>query len=61
MIRRFSDGEVSAVFLCHGQPVTSDELADVYTSRPFGKVFTAIRKAEEYLQPVFDAAGSKPF
>jgi hypothetical protein len=28
VIRRFSDGEVSGVFLCHGQPVRSDSLAD---------------------------------
>jgi hypothetical protein len=61
LIRRFADGEVSGVFLCHGQPVKTDDLADVYTNRPFGKVFEAIRKVEDYLKPVFEAAGPTPF
>jgi hypothetical protein len=61
LIRRLSDGEISGVFLCHGQPVKSDNLADIYTNRPFGKVFEAIRKAEEYLQPMFMAASPEPF
>lgn len=61
LIRRFSDGETAGVFLCHGQPVETDSLADVYSSRPFGKVFAAIRKVQEYLKPVFEAAGDEPF
>lgn len=61
LIRRLSDGEVAGVFLCHGQPVQSDDLSDVYTNRPFGKVFAAIRRAEEHLQSVFEAAGPEPF
>lgn len=61
LIRRFADGEVSGVFLCHGQPVKADDLADVYTNRPFGKVFEAIRKVEDYLKPVLEAAGPDPF
>src|SRR5690606_3739711 len=61
LIRRFSDGETAGVFLCHGQPVETDSLADVYSSRPFGRVFTAIRKVQEYLRPVFAAAGDEPF
>lgn len=61
LIRRFADGEINAVFLCHGQPVATDNLADVYSNRPFGRVFEAIRKVQEYLQPVFDAAGPTPF
>ncbi len=60
LIRRFSDGEVSGVFLLHGNPVTSDKLSDVYTNRPFGKVYDAIRRVEEYLQPVFEEAGDAP-
>jgi len=60
LIRRFSDGEVSGVFLLHGSPVQSDKLSDVYTNRPFGKVYEAIRRVEEYLQPVFDEAGDAP-
>ncbi|MCA9228783.1 MAG: hypothetical protein KDA47_24370, partial [Planctomycetales bacterium] len=42
LVKRFSDGEVAGVFLCHGQPVASDDLSDVYTQRPFGKVFRAL-------------------
>jgi hypothetical protein len=61
LIRRFADGEIHAVFMCHGQPVATDNLTDVYSNRPFGKVFKAIREVQEYLQPVFAAAGSTPF
>lgn len=60
LIRRFSDGEVAGVFLLHGSPVTTDKLSDVYTNRPFGKVYDAIRRVEEYLQPVFEEAGDDP-
>jgi DNA-directed RNA polymerase specialized sigma24 family protein len=61
LIRRFADGEIHAVFMCHGQPVATDNLTDVYSNRPFGKVFKAIREAQEYLQPIFAAAGATPF
>lgn len=60
LIRRFSDGEISGVFLLHGSPVKTDKLSDVYTNRPFGKVYEAIRRVEEYLQPVFAEAGDFP-
>jgi hypothetical protein len=61
LVRRFTDGEVMAVFHCRGKAVKTDDLADVYSNRPFGKVFRAIREVEQYLRPVFDAAGSCPF
>lgn len=61
LIRDCSNGEISGVFLCHGQPVQTDGLADAYTTRPFGKVFAAIRNVQEYLKPVFEAAGDEPF
>ena len=61
LIRRFADGEIHAVFMCHGQPVATDNLTDVYSNRPFGKVFKVIREVQEYLQPVFAAAGAVPF
>lgn len=61
LIRRFSDGEIAAVFDCHGKPVGSDNLSDVYTNRPFGKVFRAIRDVQTYLSPVFAEAGENPF
>lgn len=61
LIRRFSDGETQGVFLCHGQPVKTDDLSDIYSNRDFAKVFAAIRAVGEYLQPVFDAAPVQPF
>jgi DNA invertase Pin-like site-specific DNA recombinase len=33
----------------------------VYTNRPFGKVFQAIRDVQKYLEPVFQEAGPSPF
>ncbi len=61
LIRNHSDGETMAIFDCHGSPVKSDPLSDVYSNRPFGKVFRAIRKVQDYLTPVFEAAGPTPF
>ncbi len=56
LVRQFSDGEVAGVFLCHGSPVKSDDLIDLYTDRPFAKVFEVLRELEDRLKPVFDAA-----
>lgn len=61
LVRRFSDGEIHSVFMCHGQPVATDDLTDIYSNRPIGKVFQAIGVVQEYLQPVFEAAGPNPF
>ncbi|WP_345327360.1 hypothetical protein [Novipirellula rosea] len=61
LIKRSSDGEIMGVFDCHGQPVKTDALTDAYSNRPFGRVFTAIRNVQEYLQPVFAEAGNDPF
>ena len=47
MIREVAGGEVNGVFLCHGKPVKSDELSDVYTNRPWKKVFAAQETARE--------------
>jgi hypothetical protein len=58
LIRHFADGETAGIFLCHGQPVKSDDLLDVYTNRPFPKVFAALREVQEFLRPVFEAAPS---
>jgi len=54
-------GEIAKIFLCHGNAVESDELADIYTNRPFGRVFEVLREVEEYLQPMFDAVPPEPF
>lgn len=61
LVRRFADGEGAGVFLAHGQPVESDDLLEIYTNRPFGKVFDALWRVGEYLQPAFDAAPPDPF
>ncbi|REJ65362.1 MAG: hypothetical protein DWQ31_18360 [Planctomycetota bacterium] len=61
LIRQVSDGEISEIFLCHANPVRAGNLLDVYTNRPFGKVFRAIQEVERLLQPVFEAAGPEPF
>ena len=53
LIRNEAGGEVSGVFLCHGKPVKTDELADVYTNRPWAKVFRAQQQVSERLQPIF--------
>ncbi len=53
LIRKFSDGEIAGIFLCHGHAVKTDELADVYTNRPFQKVFEAQDRIWEYLKEIF--------
>ena len=34
----------------------TDDLLDLYTNKPFGKVFGALRELQKKLQPVFEAA-----
>lgn len=60
LIRAEAGGEIAAVFLCHGTPVKADDLLDVYTNRPFAKVFQAIDRLGERLRPLW-VAGSAPF
>lgn len=55
LVRERSDGEISGVFLCHGRAVRTDDLADVYTNRPFNKVGAALEQVRRDLQVVFDA------
>jgi len=43
-IRKDGGGEISGVFLCHGTPVKTDDQLDLYTNRPFDKVFEAIER-----------------
>jgi len=61
LVKQFSDGEIAGVFLRHGNVVKTDDLIDLYTNRPFGKVFEALRRVERYLQPMFDSIPSEPF
>jgi integrase len=56
LVRQASDGEVAGIFLSHGKPVASDELADAYSNRPFNRVAEALAKARQALKPMFDAA-----
>ena len=60
-IRHIATGEVAAIFLCHGKPVRQDDLLDLYTNRPFGKLFEALRQLEQEFKPVFDAAPEEPW
>jgi hypothetical protein len=53
LVRKFADGEVAGIFLAHGQAVRSDELADVYTNRPFDRVFLALDRIWEHLRGIF--------
>ena len=56
LIRSEANGEIAAVFLCHGTPVKADELLDLYTNRPFSKVFAAIDQVGEKLRPLWTGA-----
>ncbi len=61
LVREVGGGEISGIYLCHGQSVKSDSLAEVYTNRPFDKVFSALDTVRsEKLAPVF-AAIADPF
>jgi hypothetical protein len=60
MVKRASDGEIAAVFLCHGQTVKTDDLADVYTNRHFDKVFQAQEAVGQHLAGMF-AKVADPF
>jgi hypothetical protein len=55
MVRQFADGETQGVFLCHGKPVRTDQLADVYSNRPFHRVFEVLDRIERYLAPMWEA------
>ncbi len=61
LIRQKFGGEIMAIYLCHGRVVATDDLAELYTSRPFGRLFEALRWLEEFLQPMFDATPDDPF
>lgn len=53
LIREVAGGEVAGIFLAHGKAVKTDDLADVYTNRPFAKVWEAQDKVYEQLQDIF--------
>jgi hypothetical protein len=53
MVKRVSGGEVAGVFQCHGNPVRTDELSDLYNNRPFDKVHEATEQVRQQLAPMF--------
>lgn len=55
-VRQQGGGEIMGVFLCHGQPVATDALADVYSNRPFDRVAVALDAVAKQLRPMFEAA-----
>ncbi len=59
-IRDVSTGEIAGIFASHGQAVASDALIEVYTNRPWDKVFTACRSWGENLAVVFGQV-AQPF
>jgi hypothetical protein len=60
LIRAESGGEIAGVFLCHGTPVKADGLLDLYSNRPFARVFEAIGRVGENLRSLW-ATVSEPF
>ncbi|MBS0205926.1 MAG: hypothetical protein JSS49_23750 [Planctomycetes bacterium] len=57
LVRHHSSGEVASVFEMHGSP-TKDDLLDLYSNRPFGRVFQALKDVRETLAPVFDSTSN---
>lgn len=53
LVRSEAGGEAAGIFLCHGAPVPADALLDLYTNRPFAKVFSAIERVGEKLRPLW--------
>ena len=54
-VRQVADGEIMGVFLSHGEPVKGDELSEVYSDKPFPKVFKAQDAVWESLKDIFAA------
>lgn len=59
-IRDIADGETAGIFACHGKPVPSDGLIDLYSNRDFRRVHDACEKWGQKLAPMF-AAVAEPF
>jgi hypothetical protein len=59
-LRHHHGGEVANLFTCHGKPVKNDTQLEVYSNKPFVRLFKALDELREYLRPVFEAV-EKPF
>jgi hypothetical protein len=55
-IRAKYGGEVANLFTSHGKPVKSDLLLEVYSSKPFARLFEALDALAEHLLPMFEIA-----
>jgi len=53
-IRDEHGGEVANLFCCHGKPVKHDALLEVYSNKPFGRLFTALEELRVHLSPMFE-------
>lgn len=53
LIREVAGGEIAGIFLAHGRAVKTDDLAEVYTNRPFPQVWAAQDKVWEQLKDIF--------
>jgi integrase len=60
LARDIAGGEVFGIFIAHGQPVKTDDLAELYSNKPFAKVFKACDGMAKHLAPMF-AAVPEPF
>lgn len=60
IMRDIAGGENMGVFLAHGKPVKTDDLAEQYSNRPFGKVFEHLEVMHKRLQPMWEAV-PEPF
>lgn len=59
VIRRDYSGELASMCLAHGNPCTADNLLEVYSNKPFGRLHEAVRGAAAQFAEVF-AAVSDP-
>jgi site-specific recombinase XerC len=55
LMRKMGGGELAGISICHGTPVPTDNLLDLYATRPFDLVFAAQEKVGTALRPLFSA------
>ena len=60
-VRRAADGETMAVFHSRGNPVKEDPFSEVYSNRPFRRVFKALRRIHKLLTKKVFATVEDPF
>jgi hypothetical protein len=60
LVRQVGDGELAGIFQQHGKPVATDSLQELYSNKPFNKLFDVLDKVREVLAPMF-ASIADPF